>query len=219
MLFLDSSDPKEVERLWQWGVLSGITTNPLIISREAPGRSLEGVIGDILKVSKGPLSVELTNVEPMQMVREAQDYFKWDQERIIIKVPVTADGIEVIKDLRGLGIPTNATCIMSSQQAYLAALAGARYVSLFWGRIGDMGHDAGLEVGTTRTLLDREGLPSRIIAGSIRTVADVEHALVAGAHIVTVPPAILRKMVHHPRTEETIREFNDAWARHCACKP
>ena len=104
------------------------------------------------------------------------------------------------------------TCMMNFNQMYLAALAGATYVSLFSGRVRDMGHDVRPIIHQTRAILDREQLRSRIIVGSIRHLMDVSEALQEGAHVVTVPPTILRKMVHHPRTESTIREFNEAWA-------
>ncbi len=109
-------------------------------------------------------------------------------------------------------MPTNVTCMMSFNQAYLAALAGATYVSIFSGRVKDMGYDVRPIVRETRAILDREGIGSKIIVGSVRHMADVNEALMDGAHIVTVPPPILRKMLWNPRTESTIREFNDAWA-------
>jgi transaldolase len=102
--------------------------------------------------------------------------------------------------------------MMSFNQAYLAALAGGTYVSIFSGRIRDMGYDVRPVIAQTRSQIDRESLPSRIIVGSIRHFMDANEALDAGAHIVTVPPAILRKMLHNPKTDETIREFNAAWA-------
>jgi len=105
----------------------------------------------------------------------------------------------------------NVTCIMSFNQAYLSALAGATYVSIFSGRVRDMGYDPEEIIQQTRAAIDREDLRSKIIVGSIRHLADVNAALHAGAHIVTVPPAILKKMCWNPRTTETIREFNDAW--------
>jgi transaldolase len=110
-------------------------------------------------------------------------------------------------------VKTNLTCLMAFNQAYLAALGGATYVSIFSGRIRDMGYDAGPVIEATRRALDREGLASRIIVGSIRHLMDVTEALEAGAHVVTVPPAILHKMVWHPRTVETIAEFNEAWRK------
>ena len=219
MLFLDSSNPGLVEELWQWGVLSGVTTNPLIISREMLGADLEKTIKAILAVSSGSVSVELTSTGVDAMVKEARVYAGWEP-RICIKVPVNETGLVVIRRLRHAGINTNATCIMTPTQALLAAKAGALYVSLFYGRIKDMDEDAKEVVWETKEMLRRHGESNaKIIAGSIRQPADVREAFDGGADIVTVPPAILRKMVHHPRTEETIQEFSAAWEKHLACKP
>src|SRR5690606_19303317 len=119
-------------------------------------------------------------------------------------------GLRVLNKLVMRGVPTNVTCLMSFNQAYLAALAGATYVSSFSGRVRDMGYDVRSIIAETRAILDREKLASQIIVGSIRHLMDVNEALQAGAHIVTVTPPILRKMLWNPRTEETIREFNTA---------
>lgn len=214
MIFIDSSDPKEIEYFSSWGVVSGVTTNPLIISREAGNVDLETRIKEILKVSSGNVSVELTNETEEEMIQEATKYVGWAEfhASICIKVPFNEVGIRVIKRLDGQGVSTNATCIMSMNQAYLAALAGAAYVSIFSGRIKDMGYDAKQVISGTRGLIDAENLASKVIVGSIRQVSDVNEALESGAHIVTVPPKILRQMVRNPKTDETIREFNTAWA-------
>jgi transaldolase len=211
MFFLDSSDPKEIADLMPWGVISGITTNPLIMAR-AGVTDIEQTVMQIAAASSGPVSVELTSETEREMLDEATLYHAWALDRICIKVPVSVDGLRVIRKLTGRDVPTNATCIMSANQAYLAALAGATYVSIFYGRSGDMGGYPSMVIAETRELLDREGIGAKIIAGSIRSVEDVSGALRAGAHIVTVPPKILRQMVHHPRTIETIAEFNQAWA-------
>jgi transaldolase len=212
MLFLDSSEPAEVRDLFDWGVLAGVTTNPLLFAREAKGADLEGRIREILAASRGPLSVELLAETKDEMLEEASDYQSWDPARIVIKVPFTEAGLRVIHALHGRGIATNATCIMSFNQAYLAALAGATYVSIFSGRVRDMGYDVRPVIETTRRQLDREKLASRIIVGSVRHLMDVNEAFFAGADIVTVPPKILRTMLKNPRTDETIREFSEAWA-------
>lgn len=212
-LFVDSSDPKEIKALFSWGSFSGVTTNPLIISRESPGADLAEVIREVLTVSTGDVSVELTTEGEEEMLAEALGYHAWDPERITIKVPFSEMGLRVLHRLTPRGVKTNLTCLMAFNQAYLAALAGASYVSVFSGRIRDMGYDARPVIEATRRALDREGLPARIIAGSIRHLMDVNEALEAGAHLVTVPPAILRKMVWNPRTIETIAEFNDAWRK------
>jgi len=210
-LFIDSSDPKEIKDLFAWGVLSGVTTNPLIITREAPGADLAEVIREILSVSSGDVSVELTTENESQMIEEALGYHAWDPKRITIKVPFSETGLRVLHQLVKRGIKTNVTCLMAMNQAYLAALAGATYVSLFSGRVQDMGYDVRPVIESTRKILDREGLASKIIVGSMRHLMDVNEALEAGAHVPTVTPPILRKMVWNPRTIETINEFNAAW--------
>jgi transaldolase len=210
-LFVDSSDPKEIKALFSWGSFSGVTTNPLIISRESPGTDLAEVIREVLSASTGDVSVELTTEAEEEMMAEALGYHAWDPQRITVKVPFSEVGLRVLHRLRRREVKTNVTCLMAFNQAYLAALAGATYVSLFSGRIRDMGYDARPVIEATRRTLDREGLASRIIVGSIRHLMDVNEALEVGAHVVTVPPDILRKMVWNPRTVETIAEFNEAW--------
>jgi len=210
-LFLDSSEPKEVEELFGWGVLSGVTTNPLIIAREAPDADIGERIRSVLRVSHGDVCVELTTETEAEMLKEAAVYAAWDPARICIKVPMSEAGIRVVHALAKKGVKTNATCLMAMNQAYLAALAGATYVSIFAGRVRDMGYDVRPVIASTREVLDREGLPAKIIVGSVRHMMDVNEALEAGAHIPTVPPPILRKMVWNPRTEATIQEFNTAW--------
>jgi len=211
MFFLDSSDPKEIKEISGWGVIAGVTTNPLILAREAAAVDLEQRIREVIAVSTGHVSVELIAEDERAMLDEARRYHAWAPDRICVKVPFSEAGLRVTHSLARAGVATNVTCLMSFNQAYLAALAGGTYVSIFSGRIRDMGYDARTVIAQTRAQLDRESLSSRIIVGSVRHFMDANEALEAGAHIVTVPPAILRKMLHNPKTEETIREFNAAW--------
>jgi transaldolase len=210
-LFIDSSQPNEIQELFSWGVLSGVTTNPLIIAREAPDADLGERIRAILAVSTGDVSVELTAETERDMIDESLQYHAWDPSRITIKVPFSETGLKVLHQLVKRAIKTNVTCLMAMNQAYLAALAGATYVSIFSGRVRDMGYDVRPVIASTREILEREGLESQIIVGSMRHLMDVNEALEAGAHIPTVTPPILRKMVWNPRTIETISEFNTAW--------
>jgi transaldolase len=210
-IFIDSSDPKEIQELFSWGVLSGVTTNPLIISKEAPDADLGERIKEILKVSWGDVSVELTTETEKEMLEEAAGYHAWDPARITIKIPMSEVGLKVLHQLAKKGVKTNVTCLMSMNQAYLAALAGATYVSIFSGRVRDMGYDVRPTIEATRKIIDSEKLASKIIVGSMRHLMDVNEALEAGAHCPTITPPILRKMVWHPRTIETINEFNTAW--------
>jgi transaldolase len=212
MFFLDSSDPDEIKDIFAWGVVSGVTTNPLILAREAGDADLGKRIQGVLAASTGHVSVELTTETEGAMLEEAAEYHAWAPDRICIKVPFTAIGLRVTAALAKRGVATNVTCLMSFNQAYLAALAGGTYVSIFSGRVRDMGYDVRPVIAETRAQIDREGLAARIIVGSVRHFMDVNESLFAGAHIVTVPPPILRKMLHNPKTDETIREFNTAWA-------
>lgn len=212
MFFLDSSDPREIADIFAWGVVRGVTTNPLILAREAGGADLKERIHEVLAASSGPVSVELTAETEGAMLEEAREYHAWSPDRITIKVPFSEAGLRVTHALARRGVSTNVTCLMSFNQAYLAALAGGTYVSIFSGRVRDMGYDVRPVIAQTREQLDREALPAKIIIGSVRHFMDVNEALGAGAHIVTVPPPILRKMLHNPKTDETIREFNTAWA-------
>jgi transaldolase len=211
-IFLDSSDLNEVRQFMATGIVSGITTNPLIISKENPGVDLRSHILEIISMAQVPTSVELTTETEPEMVAEAREYAGWHPEHVVIKVPMTEVGLRVINTLeRHDKTPVNVTCIMSFNQAYLSALAGATYVSIFSGRVRDMGYEPARVIEQTRNALDRERLKAQIIVGSIRHMGDVNEAIHAGAHIVTVPPPILRKMCWNPRTTETIRDFNDAW--------
>jgi transaldolase len=211
LLFVDSSDPAEIEDLFGWGTFSGVTTNPLMLSREAPSAELEPQIRRVLAASQGHVSVELLAETEGEMLTEALRYHAWNTERMCIKVPFSEIGLRVARRLVERGIAVNVTCMMSFNQAYLAALGGATYVSLFAGRIRDMGYDVRPIIRELRAAVDREELESKILIGSVRQLMDVTEAVQDGAHVVTVPPAILRKMLWNPQTESTIREFSDAW--------
>lgn len=210
MLFLDSSEPAEIRAIFAWGVVSGVTTNPLILAREK-ATDLEPRIREVLAASSGPVSVELLEEEEPAMLAEADRYLAWDPDRIAIKVPFSEAGLRVTRALALRDVVVNVTCCMSFNQAYLAALAGGTYVSIFSGRVRDMGYDVRPVIAATRAQVEREGLDAQIIVGSVRHLMDVNEALEAGAHIVTVSPGILRKMLDNPKTDQTIREFSDAW--------
>jgi transaldolase len=210
-IFIDSSDPKVIEELYSWGCISGVTTNPLIIAKEAPDADLGERIRQVLAVSWGDVSVELTTETFGEMMAESEQYHAWDPKRITIKVPFSETGMKVLHQLTKKGIKTNVTCLMAMNQAYLAALSGATYVSIFSGRVRDMGYDVRPVIAATRDVIEREDLDAKIIVGSMRHLMDVNEALEAGAHVPTITPDILRKMVWNPRTVSTIEEFNTAW--------
>lgn len=211
MIFVDSTEPSEIESVFGWGVPSGVTTNPLIFARQAGSADLEARIRQILAVSRGPVSVEVPAADEDEMLAEARRYARWDPDRICIKVPFGEPGLRVANRLDGEGIAVNLTCVMSFPQGYLAALAGARFVSIFSGRVRDTGYDVRPTIAKLRGQIDREGLATKIIVGSIRHLMDVAEALEAGAHVITVSPAILRQMLHHPKTDEVVAQFSQAW--------
>ena len=210
-LFLDSASLAELEKYLEWGVIDGVTTNQKIFLMER-GVSFEQRIVELCSAIDGPVSVETTSHDYHELVEEGR-YFSSLAPNVVVKVAMyrNGTGLRVINTLASEQIQTNATTLMSARQALLAAKAGATYVSLFFRRITDAGQDAEREIGTCAELLQRGGLQSKIIAGSIREPQDVILAAAAGAHVVTVPPLIMEKMPYHPKTEETIEEFDRAW--------
>ncbi|MCX6340344.1 MAG: transaldolase [Candidatus Aureabacteria bacterium] len=211
-IFIDSSNIAEIEEIVRWGIISGATTNPKIFSQDGIRGEIKTVITRIVKLVKGPVSVELTEEGYDAMVAQAKKFASWDKEHIVIKVPIGEDALSVVHELEHQsGIKTNVTCMMSFNQAYLAALAGATYVSIFFGRIKDMGYDPQEVIASTREMIDDENLKAKIITGSIRHLMDVNEALLAGSHIVTVTPPILKKMLWNPSSAMTVAEFNTIW--------
>lgn len=211
-LFLDTSDLNQIQQAVKLGVIAGVTTNPKILAKAGVCQdNLKQVILSIVTLVKGPVSVELTEGTIQGMLEQAKVFGGWDREHIVIKVPMGLEELEVVKGLKDLGLKTNVTGIMSSSQAFLAAASGATYVSIFAGRIRDMGYDADPVIAETAKLILQEQFSSKIIVGSIRHMMDVVHALRAGAHIITVPPEILKKMAWNPNTDLTIAEFNREW--------
>ena len=210
-LFIDTADIEEVRRAASLGVISGVTTNPKLAAAAEPG-SFRSRVEEILEACPGcPVSVEVLAESADDMLAEAAAYAAWS-DAIVVKIPMSLEGLEVIHKLeRERDVRVNVTCMMSSDQTAMALLAGASYVSLFVGRINDMGHDADTVIAETAEYIDRGGFNARIIAGSMRQTADIRRSFLAGAHIVTTTYGLLTQMAHHPRTVETIREFKEAW--------
>jgi len=207
-IFADTSKIEEIREFVSWGIVDGVTTNPKIIASD--GNDLEPTIKEICKLTPGPVSVEVTTNDYDGMLKEAAHYSAW-AKNIVIKVPVIPSGLKAIKTLSAKGIKTNATCAMSYNQAILAAKAGATYVSLFYGRIGDLGFDPFIVIKDTADTYRMWGCKSEIKPGSMRSLLDVNRSIQAGAHIVTVPPKFLRAMVENPMTTKTVDEFLEAW--------
>ena len=209
-LFIDTADIEEAQRATALGVISGATTNPKLAAAAGPGNFAVRV-KEILACCPGPVSVEVVADTVDAMLEEAAEYSALDP-RIVVKIPMTLEGVEVIHKLeRERDIRVNVTCMMNSTQALMAMIAGASYVSLFVGRINDLGNDSDSAISETAEFIERGGFATSIIAGSIRQVGDISRAFLAGAHIVTIPYKFLPQMAHHPRTSETIQEFKEAW--------
>ena len=212
-IFVDSANLVEIEEALDRGFPAGITTNPSILAKEQKGDFREHIRKIIDLVQRYgydiPLSVEVFSTKREEMIRQAEDFVRdfGHYANINIKVPVGWDELAVIRELTRRGVRVNCTCCMSYNQAVMAAAAGARYVSLFYGRIRDIGYDAASVVRQLRTTLRESGGDCEVIVGSIRHIADVNEALQAGADIVTVPPKFFRQMVSHPKTDEAVQQF------------
>jgi len=213
-IFLDTASVKEIREVLPWGVIKGITTNQKIFLNEK-GIDFRSRVFEILSLVDGPLSVELTKTAERdeELIAEADEYSSWNPERIIIKVPMFGDGkgLRIVETLTSRGIKTNMTCLMTTNQVLLAANVGATYASIFFNRIKDHGLDPAKIVLESRRIIEQGGFPTKLIVGSIRKPEDVTEAALAGAHIVTVPYKILVQMPFHPKTEETITEFDRCW--------
>jgi transaldolase len=218
-LFVDSANLTEIEASLSRGFASGVTTNPSILAKEEK-RDYREIVRDIINLITKfgdplPLSVEVFTMDPDEMIRQAEELVSHfgDYKGLTIKVPVGWDELRLITRLNDMKIPVNATCCMSFNQAVMALDAGARYVSLFYGRIRDTGYDAARVVADVRAAMDRSGSDAEIIVGSIRHIMDINEAILAGAHIVTVPPPFLVKMCQHPKTDEVVAQFCNDFAK------
>ena len=210
-IFVDSANLQEIEHWLRQGVVDGVTTNPSIMLKDGV-YDIEERARDLCQLlQKRPLSVEVTTNDPAEMLEQAHVFAGW-APNIVVKIPViTQEGescLEVVNTLTDAGISVNCTAILSFNQAILAAKAGATYVSIFAGRVADEGGDPSVVVRDVRTWLSDWGNPSRIIVGSIRSTMDVQNAALAGAHIITIPPQFLSKMLDHQYTRATVRQFN-----------
>lgn len=212
-IFLDTASVDEIKKVLPWGIISGVTTNQKIFSKEK-GVNFKQRVQEILSLVDGPLSVELTKTsgKDEELVEEAKEYAGWSRN-IAIKVPMWGDGrgLRIASRLNKLGIKTNMTCMMTTNQMLLAAKAGATYASIFFNRVKDSGGDPVKVIQESREIIEKGGFKTKIITGSIRRPTDVAEAAIAGAHIVTIPYKIIVQMPWHWKTEETIKEFDQAW--------
>lgn len=209
-LFLDTANQAEVEEAVKMGVISGVTTNPSLVAKEG-GDYLERVTY-FCNLVGGPISVEVLSSDAEGMLLEARELAKL-HENIVIKLPITAESLGVIKQLKAEGIKTNATLCFSANQAILAARAGATFVSPFVGRLNDIGQDGMVLIEEIRTIYSNFGYDTEIIVASVRSPRQVTEAALIGADIATIPFKVLQQMVSHPQTDLGIAKFEADWAK------
>jgi len=210
-IFIDSANEKEIRHWLRQGVVDGVTTNPSIMLKDGMYDAEEGARRLCSLVGDRPVSVEVTSNDQDEMIDQARGFAGWGSN-IVVKVPIVNESgescLRVINTLHEEGIAVNATALLSFNQALLASKAGATYVSIFAGRIADEGNDPSLTIRNVRQWLEDWKSAAKIIVGSVRSVIDVQNAALAGAHIVTIPPQFLPKMVDHKYTRETVAQFN-----------
>lgn len=206
--FLDTANIEEIKRVNDLGLCDGVTTNPSIIKKE--GRDFEEVVKEICKLVDGPVSAEVTSYDCEGMVEQARVLSKW-AENIVVKIPMTEEGLKAINILSKEKIKTNCTLIFSVSQGLMAMKAGATYISPFMGRIDDMGESGAKLVSELRDVIDIYGYDSKIIAASIRHIGHLEEAALAGAHIATIPGTLFEKLWSHPLTDAGIESFKKDW--------
>lgn len=207
-IFIDSANVEEIRLANALGIVSGVTTNPSLIAKE--GRNFEEVVKEIVSIVDGPISAEVISLEAEGMVKEAVELAKI-HPNIVIKIPMMAEGLKATKVLAEKGIKTNVTLIFSANQALLAALAGATYVSPFVGRLDDIGQDGIELINDIVHIFDLHQLDTEIISASIRHPIHVTQSAKAGAHIATIPYKVIQQMIKHPLTDNGIEKFLADW--------
>jgi len=209
-IFADTSDIAEITKWLRRGVLDGVTTNPSIMLKDGV-RNIEKAAREIAEILDGrPVSVEVTTNDPEEMIEQGRTFAKW-APNIVVKIPIiNEDGVPCLEAIRTLsreGVKVNTTAMLSFNQVMVAAKAGATFLSIFAGRVADEGHDPSDLIGTAVKWVERWGY-GKILVGSIRVNLDIQRAAAAGAHIITVPPAVLDKALDHKYSRETVRGFN-----------
>lgn len=208
--FIDTANVEEIRKAYDMGFISGVTTNPSLIARG--GRDFHQVVREISSFVNGPISAEVIAEEADGMVGEAEELVKIGPH-IVIKIPMTPEGLKAVSRLHKKGIHTNVTLVFSANQALLAARAGASYVSPFVGRIDDIGWDGVELVRDIADIFSIHQISTEIIAASIRKPQHIEQCALAGAHIATVPYQVLMDAMKHPLTDAGLARFKADWAK------
>jgi len=214
-IFVDTADLDEIRELASWGIIDGVTTNPTLVKRS--GRSFKEIIEEIFKIVDGPISLEVVSEKADDMVKEAKKLVssvnpKY-RKNVAIKIPMTSEGLKAVKKLSKEKIQTNVTLIFSTNQALLAAKAGATYVIPFIGRLDDQGQEGMQIIEETMDIFTNYGIETEVIVASIRHPIHVIDAARLGADIATIPPGIIKKMVKHSLTDVGIKSFLADWKK------
>lgn len=210
-IFLDTANIQEIRDAARMGVISGVTTNPSLVAKEGKGDLRDRVL-EICSIVQGPVSVEAVSLDIEGILGEARRLSRWSPH-VVVKVPITPAGLEATATLSKEGVKTNLTLCFSANQALLAALAGATYVSPFVGRLDDAGHDGMQVVADAVEILEYYDLSTQLIAASIRHPLHSIAAAKAGAHVATIPYKVLMQMVQHPLTDVGIERFLADWKK------
>lgn len=208
-LFLDTANVEDIKKVNDMGVICGVTTNPSLIAKE--GRDFTEVVREIASIVDGPISGEVNSDDAEGMIEEAMEIIKI-HKNMVVKIPMTGEGLKAVKVLSSKGIKTNVTLIFSANQALLAALAGATYVSPFLGRLDDISTNGMDLIRNVAEIFEIHGIDTEIIAASVRHPIHVTDAALAGAHIATVPAKLIYQMLNHPLTDQGIEKFKKDWA-------
>lgn len=208
--FIDTADVKEIREAHELGLVDGVTTNPSLIAKS--GRKFEDVIKEITQIVDGPISAEVISLDAAGMVKEAEPLVKM-HKNIVIKVPMTTEGLKATKILHSKNIKTNVTLIFTPMQALLAAKAGATYVSPFVGRLDDISQDGMQIIEEIRTIFDNYGFTTEIIVASVRNPIHVLNSALVGADIATIPYSVMVQLAKHPLTDAGIKKFLEDWEK------
>jgi transaldolase len=210
-LFVDSADLAEIKEAASWGVIAGVTTNPTLLAKNG-SRDVKSVIQEICQlVPDGPVSMEVVSKDAEGMLAEGREFVKW-ADNVIVKVPFTIEGMKAVAQFSKEEIATNVTLVFSPNQALLAANAGATFISLFAGRLDDIGQCGVDVVRQTVEMLENYPYESMILAASIRSPQHVFDCAVARADVATVPFKIIKQMYSHPLTDAGLAAFDKDWA-------
>ena len=208
--FIDTADVKEIREANALGVLDGVTTNPSLVAKS--GRNFMEVLKEITEIVDGPISAEVVALDHEGMIREAEELAAV-HPNIVVKIPMTPEGLKAVKALSEKGIRTNVTLIFSPLQALLAAKAGASYVSPFVGRLDDISQDGMGIIEDIRPIFDNYGYQAEIIVASIRNPIHVLNSALLGADIATIPYAVIAQLSKHPLTDIGIDKFLKDWEK------